>query len=215
MTELELAIGDKNLSSWSLRPWLALKQSGLPFRETMVRLGQPDTREKLGSFSPSGLVPVLRHGDLVIWDSLAICEYVNELTPDRTLWPTEAAARAEARAVSAEMHSGFSNLRQVWPMNFARVGMRHLKPDAVRRDIARIVDIWTSTRRKFGAGGPFLFGRFSIADAMYAPVVSRFMTYGPLDLPPLAAAYVETIFSLPAMLEWGRGAAEEISAETA
>ncbi len=215
MTELELTIGDKNLSSWSLRPWLALKQSGVPFRETMVRLGRPDTHDKLGSLSPSGLVPVLRHGDLVIWDSLAICEYANELSPERGLWPEDPAARAEARAVAAEMHSGFSNLRQVWPMNFARVGMRHLKPDAVRRDIARIVDIWTRARQRFSAGGPFLFGTFSIADAMYAPVVSRFMTYGPLDLPPLAAAYVETIFSLPAMIEWGKAAAAETSSETA
>lgn len=211
MSELVLTIGDKNLSSWSLRPWIVMKQSGIPFAEETVRLDRPDTRRILDETSPSGLVPFLTHGDVKIWDSLAIVEYLNDLFPGKQLWPADIAARAFARAVSAEMHSGFSALRTVWPMNFSREGMRHLTGN-VQRDIGRIDTIWSACRTRFGAGGDFLFGAFSIADAMYAPVVSRFLTYGPVALSDKAAAYVETVRALPAYKEWGEGARAETSA---
>lgn len=206
---LTLHIGDKNLSSWSLRPWLILKLAGIPFTEKMIRFGRPTTRAEMLEHAPTGLVPCLIDGRTAIWDSLAIAEYLAESFPEKRLWPEDKQARAEARSISAEMHSGFSNLRTVWPMNFSRQGMRHIRPDAVRADIARIADIWTGARTRNSAGGPFLFGGFSIADAMYAPVVSRFMTYGPVELPPLAAAWRDMMFALPAMREWGVGAAAE------
>jgi len=214
---ITLHIGDKNLSSWSLRPWLILKQAGIPFTENMIRFGRPETRAEMLRRSPTGLVPCLVDGEVSVWDSLAIAEYLAESFPEKGLWPSERPARAEARAISAEMHSGFSALRTVWPMNFARQGMRHIQPDAVRADIARIAEIWEGARRRWGerdqSGGPFLFGRFSIADAMYAPVVSRFVTYGPVKLPPRAAAWRDMMFALPAMREWGEGAATEASPE--
>ena len=209
MSDLTLYIGDKNLSSWSLRPWLILKQAAIPFVERTIRLGQPTTRGDILEKSPNGLVPCLTHGKLTIWDSLAIAEYLAETFPDKQLWPADKSARAEARSISAEMHSGFSNLRTVWPMFFAREGMRHLRPDAVKRDIARIAEIWTGARTRYGKGGPFLFGAFSIADAMYAPVVSRFVTYGPVELPPAAAEWRDMMFALPAMQEWGAVAKAE------
>lgn len=208
--KLHLYIGDKNLSSWSLRPWLALRQSEIAFEETVVALNRPGTADMIAKAgSPSGLVPCLFADGFAIWDSLSICEFLAEAFPDKALWPKEAKARARARSVAAEMHSGFAELRKVWPMNFARAGLRHLQPPGVRRDIDRIAEIWTSCRREFGDGGPFLFGRFSAADAMYAPVVSRFMTYGPVDLAAEAAAYRDMIWSLPAMRAWGEGAARE------
>lgn len=206
---LTLYIGDKNLSSWSLRPWLMMKEAGIPFTEKMIRFGRPATRAEMLEVSPTGLVPSLSDGAISVWDSLAIGEYLAESFPEKRLWPNERAARAEARSISAEMHSGFSSLRTVWPMNFSRIGMRHIQPDAVRADIARIADIWRGARERHGASGPFLFGRFSIADAMFAPVVSRFMTYGPVDLPPLAAQWRDMMFALPAMREWGVAAAAE------
>lgn len=209
MQKLTLAIGDKNLSSWSLRPWLLMKQAAVPFTEETIYLDRPETREILAEKSPSGLVPFLTHGDVKIWDSLAISEYVSELYPEKQLWPANRSARAVARAVSAEMHSGFSALRTVWPMNFTREGLRHLTGN-VRRDIERIDALWSMCRKRYGAGGDFLFGAFSIADAMYAPVVSRFVTYGPLALSAEAAAYMETIRALPAYREWGEGARAEV-----
>jgi glutathione S-transferase len=207
-----LYIGDKNLSSWSLRAWFLLKQAEIPFEEKLIPLDRPSTNATIKEKSPSGLVPCLVHDGLVVWDSLAIAEYVAETFPEKKLWPDDRAARARARSVSAEMHSGFAELRKVWPMNFSRVGMRHLQPASVKKDIERIAAIWTDCRKTFGEGGPFLFGRFSIADAMYAPVVSRFMTYGPVDLPEQAAAYRDMMFALPAMREWGEGAAKETHA---
>lgn len=209
MQKLTLAIGDKNLSSWSLRPWLLMKQAAVPFTEETIYLDRPETREILAEKSPSGLVPFLTHGDVKIWDSLAISEYVSELYPEKQLWPANRSARAVARAVSAEMHSGFSALRTVWPMNFTREGLRHLTGN-VRRDIERIDALWSMCRKRYRAGGDFLFGAFSIADAMYAPVVSRFVTYGPLALSAEAAAYMETIRALPAYREWGEGARAEV-----
>lgn len=212
MSGLVLGIGDKNLSSWSLRPWFLMKHAGVPFTEENIRLDRPETREILSEKSPSGLVPFLTHGNIKIWDSLAIMEYLAELFPEKQLWPEDAGARAVARSVAAEMHSGFSALRTVWPMVFTREGMRHVTSGGVRRDIDRINDLWTRCRKEFGDGGDFLFGRFSVADAMYAPVVSRFVTYGPVELSAEAANYRDMIFALPAMREWGEGAARELAA---
>lgn len=215
MTDLVLTIGDKNVSSWSLRPWILLTQAEIPFTEENIKLDTPQSRKTLKEKSPSGLVPFLTHGDVQIWDSLAIAEYLNELFPEKQLWPEDRRARAVARAISAEMHSGFSTLRTLWPMMFTRAGLRHLDAGGVRRDIDRIDQLWTRCRKEFGAragsGGDFLFGRFSIADAMYAPVVSRFVTYGPVELSPEATAYRDMMIALPAMKKWGDGATAEIA----
>jgi len=210
MSDLTLIIGNKNLSSWSLRPWIAMKQAGIEFAERKILLDRPETKGEIKKYSPSGRVPCLIDGDLAIWDSLSILEHLAEKFPEKHLWPEDAKARAIARSVTAEMHSGFSDLRNLWPMNFSREGMRHLTY-GLDRDIARIAEIWETSRRDYGEriGGPFLFGAFSIADAMYAPVVSRFVTYGPVDLPPRAAAWLKMMWSLPAMREWGAGAKEE------
>ena len=210
MADLILTIGDKNLSSWSMRPWLLLKQADIPFREQTIKLDQPETRKKLLSLSPSGLVPVLSDGDTTIWDSLAIAEYLNDHFPEKQLWPSNTAARAVARSITAEMHSGFSALRSVWPMNFTRLNLQHLTSGGVQRDINRIDEIWTTARQSFGQNGDFLFGEFSIADAFYAPVVSRFMTYGPVALSVESQRYLETMTALPAYQEWGEGAFKEI-----
>ncbi len=201
---LTLVIGDKNVSSWSLRPWLLLKQAGIPFTEHQIRLDRPDTKAEISKVSPSGRVPCLIDGDLAIWDSLSIAEYLAERFPDMALWPQDARARAIARSVCAEMHSGFQGLRSLWPMNFAREGMRHLTY-GIDGDIARIGEIWERCRRDFGREGAFLFGAFSIADAMYAPVVSRFQTYGPVKLPQLADEWRAMMWARPAMREWGQG----------
>jgi glutathione S-transferase len=208
MTDLTLFIGDKNLSSWSLRPWLAMTYAGISFTERLIRLDQESTRAEISDVSPSSRVPCLLDGDLVIWDSLSICEYLAEKFPEKHLWPDDRRAHATARSVSAEMHSGFSGLRSMWPMYFLREGMRHTT-HGIEGDIARIIEIWENCRRDFGAGGAFLFGRFSIADAMFAPVVSRFVTYGPVALPERAAAWRDMMWALPAMREWGKGALAE------
>lgn len=205
---LTLVIGDKTLSSWSLRPWLLMKAADIPFTERLIRLDRPETKAEIAKVSPSGRVPCLIDGETAIWDSLAIAEYLAEAFPGKGLWPEAVKARAIARAVSAEMHSGFQALRSFWPMNFTREGMRHTTY-GIAGDIARIAEIWETCRRDFGVGGPFLFGRFSIADAMYAPVVSRFQTYGPVELPPLADEWRAMMWSLPAMREWGEGARSE------
>lgn len=211
MTELTLYVGDKNLSSWPLRPWLVLTQAGIPFTEKSIRLDQPTSKSEILAKSPSGLVPCLVDGEIVVWDSLAIMEYLAETFPEKALWPADRAARARARSVSAEMHSGFGELRKTWPMNFTRTGMRHPCPPGVRKDIDRIAEIWTDARKEFGAGGPFLFGRFSIADGMYAPVASRIATYGPLSLPAEAEAYQKMMVALASMKEWGDGASAELA----
>ncbi len=212
MTGLTLTIGDKNLSSWSLRPWVLMTHAGVAFTEETIKLDQLYSRKILLEKSPSGLVPFLTNGDVTVWDSLAIAEYLNELFPEKQLWPEDAHARAIARSVSAEMHSGFSALRTVWPMVFTREGLRHVTSGGVQRDVDRINDLWTRCRTTYGGGGDFLFGNFSIADAMYAPVVSRFITYGPVSLSPEAAAYRDMMFALPAMKKWGDGARAELAA---
>lgn len=201
MPALTLVIGNKNYSSWSLRPWLVLRQAGIPFKEVRIPLYRPDTRDELRAWSPSGLVPLLRDGELKVWDSLAICEYLNERFPEHQLWPADAAARAVARSVSAEMHSGFTGLRGAMCVN---IRARH--PDQGRtpeclKDIARILALWEDCRAHFGAGGDFLFGRFGIADAMFAPVVLRFQTYE-VELNGMARDYADAILALPALRAW-------------
>jgi len=212
MTELILTIGDKNLYSWSFRPWFLLTAAGIPFTEENIRLDRPETRGMLKEKSPSGLVPFLTHGETQIWDSLAIMEYAAELFPEKQLWPEDQKARALARAISAEMHSGFSALRSVWPMMFLREGLQHTTQSGVAGNIARIDQLWTLCRKRYVAGGDFLFGKLSIADAMYAPVVSRFFTYGPVDVSPESKAYMEAMRATGAWKKWTKGAEEEVKA---
>lgn len=210
-----LVIGNKNWSSWSLRPWLAMRRAGLAFEEINIRLRRPDSKAEILKHSPSGLVPTLIDGDLVIWDSLSILEYLAEQHPDQQLWPAERDGRARARSVAAEMHSGFAPLRQHCPMEvLARSPMAEV-PDDVAANVRRIVAIWRDCRTQFGSDGPFLFSRFSVADAMYAPVAARFRTYLP-DLGPFgddgtAQGYVETIFAMPEMAAWEEGARTQMA----
>lgn len=200
MTPLTLIIGNKNYSSWSLRPWLVLRQAGIPFEEVRIPLYGPESAILLTAWSPSGKVPALHDGAIRVWDSLAICEYLHERFPEHHLWPADAAARAVARSVSAEMHAGFGSLREHMSMNIrARYPGKGRTPECLA-DIERILAIWTDCRARFG-GGPFLFGRFGIADAMYAPVVLRFQTYG-VALEGAARGYADTVLALPAMQEW-------------
>lgn len=208
-----LVIGNKYTSSWSLRPWLAMKQAGIPFTEVNINLRAPDKTEQILAHSPAGKVPVLWADDLMIWDSLAILEYLAEAHPDKGLWPLEPPARAVARAASAEMHSGFQALREHCPMKFLASDPKTELIEPVAADIRRIVTLWKYCRADFGGDGPFLFSGFSIADAMYAPVASRLQTYVP-DLAAFgddgtAAAYIETLFALPAMAAWGDGVRQE------
>lgn len=211
-----LVIGSKNYSSWSLRPWLAMKRGGIAFREIVIDLKSPSRLAELSRYSPSGKVPVLRIGDLVVWDSIAIVDTMADRHPEAQLWPVDKDARAIARSLAAEMHAGFFDLRQSCPMNLLAREPRAALPDAVAENVRRIVTIWKEARGRFGKGGPFLFGAFSNADAMYAPVASRFRTYVP-DLKAYgddgtAAAYVEAIFAMPEMAEWMDGARREEAA---
>lgn len=200
--KLTLVIGNKNYSSWSMRPWVVLKACGVPFEEVRIPLytGEAD-KARILSFSDAGKVPVLVDGDTTIWDSLAIIEYLAERFPEANLWPRDPALRAHARSISAEMHSGFQALRSECGMNLHRpVGAKALS-DAAKADIARIDRIWTACRRRAAGEGPFLFGTFGAADAMYAPVVHRFRTYA-LSAGPEATAYIEAMLSHPAVAEW-------------
>ncbi len=215
-TRYRLVIGNKAWSSWSLRPWLAMRRLGLPFEEINVRLRRPDSKAEILKHSPSGLVPTLLDGDLVIWDSLAILEYLADQHPEAQLWPSERAARAMARCASAEMHAGFTALRQHCPMDLLARAPQATLPDDVAADIRRIVALWRECRRRFGRSGPFLFSEFCGADAMYAPVASRLRTYVP-DLAlygddGMAQTYVEAIFAMPEMDAWTEGARAEQSA---
>lgn len=198
---MKLVIGNKNYSSWSLRPWLLMRVLDLPFEELLVPLYGPDSREQLRLHTPSGKVPTLRDGDVVVWDSLAIVEYLAEQYPGVAVWPQDAEVRALARCVAAEMHSGFTALRTHMPMNcrVSHPGRGHT-PE-VLADIERIVAVWTECRARFGGSGPFLFGDFTAADAFYAPVVTRFATYG-VTLPAVCQDYAEAVLALPAMQEW-------------
>jgi glutathione S-transferase len=203
---LTLYVGNKRYSSWSLRPYIALAHSGLPFETKTILLDREVTRAEIAKVNPAGRLPVLHHDDLVIWDSLAICEYVNELAPEAQLWPADRARRARARAFCAEMHSGFAALRKNMSMDIGatKPGQGHV-PETLA-DIRRILEIWQEALA--ASGGPFLFGRFTIADAMFAPVATRFTTYG-VELDATSRAYVDTIMALPAMQAWRRDAATE------
>jgi glutathione S-transferase len=208
---LTLVIGNKNYSSWSMRPWLALRANNIAFNEVFIPLytGEADKQRILG-FTHSGKVPALIDGDVTIWDSLSIIEYVAEKFPEIRLWPEHRAARAHARSIAAEMHSGFAALRNECGMNLHRpVGAITLSDEA-RANIARIQQIWVECRARYAKSGPFLFGAFGGADAMFAPVVHRFRTYA-IEVAPEAKAYMETMMSLPAFQEWTRaGLAETI-----
>jgi glutathione S-transferase len=210
-----LVIGNKNTSSWSLRPWLAMRNAGIPFVEVNIDLRAAAAKAHILAHSPSGKVPALISDGEVIWDSLAIVEFLAEAHPKAGLWPAAPIARAMARSVSAEMHSGFPSLREQCPMDFlARAPKSDLSAE-VAAEVRRIVSIWRDCRHRFGADGPFLFGQFSAADAMYAPVASRFRTYLP-DLAlhgddGTAQSYVDTLFALPAMLQWDREAETELT----
>jgi len=205
---MQLAIGNKNYSSWSMRPWVLMKQAGIPFEEVMLRFDAftPDStfKQKLARLSPAGKVPVLVVDDFAVWDTLAIAEYLAEKFPDKALWPADERARARARSVCAEMHSGFGALRSNFPMNIEAalpdVGRKLLAEQAAARDdLARIVAIWTELLEAHG--GPMLFGAFSIADAYFAPVVMRIVGYA-LPVPPVAAAYVARVQALPSVAAW-------------
>jgi glutathione S-transferase len=198
---MKLVIGNTNYSSWSLRAWLAVRAAGLKVEEVLIDLDAPDTADRIAAHSPAGRVPVLIDGTTVVWDSLAICEYVAEIAPVTGLYPSDRAARARARSIMAEMHSGFSALRGHWPMNIRRPVRSRPATPAVEADAARIAAIWRETRERFGAGGPYLFGAFTAADAYYAPVASRFRTYA-VPLGPVESAYVDAVFAHPAMAEW-------------
>jgi glutathione S-transferase len=206
---LTLVIGTRRYSSWSLRPFLALKAAGAAFDVVEIRLRQPETKAEILKWSPSGKVPLLVHGDTKVWDSLAICEYVAELFPEARLWPDDPKARAVARAVSAEMHAGFVALRNTCPMDLCVFQPMGQVPDDVAADMVRIQALWNDCRSRFGAGGPYLFGRFSVADAMWAPVVTRTATYA-LPLDPVSEDYRQAIVALPGLVEWRDAAKAEI-----
>jgi len=227
-----LVIGNKNLSSWSLRPWLALKAAGVPFEEIVVRLDQPETRASIGRHSPAGKVPILKIAEggktVTVWDSLAICETIAERHPEAGLWPDDADTRALARSYAAEMHSGFLEVRMNLPMAFAHTIPTPALNDATGKQVARIIAAWEEALKRFpisgnrlseeearqikkpAHAGGFLFGRFSIADCLYAPVVSRFLTYG-IGLPDASAAYCARMMALPALVEWRAGAEAEVA----
>ena len=200
MDQFSLVIGDKNLSSWSMRAWLAAKASELPFKEILVPLDQPETKSELQKFSPSSKVPCLIHGDLRIWDSLAICEYIAELAPQKFLWPENKQTRAIARSYVSEMHSGFSGLRSQLSMDIRlRIEIRHLTHDTID-DIKRILFLWSEALAK--SKGPFLFGEFGIADAFFTPVVFRFISYGVQIQSPIIKKYMEHIQNYDHVKKW-------------
>jgi glutathione S-transferase len=215
MAALRLVIGNKNYSSWSMRPWVLMRQAGIPFEELMLRFDGfgPDSRFKqaITRLNPTGRVPVLLDGDLAVWDTLAIAEYLAEAFPEHGLWPADRQQRARARSVCAEMHAGFGALRSACPMNIEaslpEIGRRVLaESPAVQAELARIVALWSELLQQHG--GPMLFGGFSIADACYAPVVMRLVTYA-LPVPPEIAAYIDRVLALPGVAAWCREARAE------
>ena len=208
MSELTLVIGNKNYSSWSMRPWVLLKQLAIPFDEVKLRFNSKEWDESIKRWSPSGLVPVLWRGEQSVWDSLAIMEAVHEWFPDRGVWPRDAVARAFARCAAAEMHSGFRDLRTHMPMNIRASHPGKGMQPGVQANIDRICALWTEARSRFGAGGPFLFGSFSACDAMYAPVVMRFNTYA-VSLPAEAERYCAAMRDAPGVRAWIDGALQE------
>jgi glutathione S-transferase len=207
-----LVIGNKLHSSWSLRPWILMRQLGIPFDEVLIPFSNPfhspEWKAQVRQYSPAAKVPALVDGDVAVWESLAIMEYVAEMRPDLPVWPRGAGARAMARSISAEMHAGFGALRSACPMNLGKKYGEKDRGAAVARDVARVVEIWRTARERFGAGGPFLFGAFGAADAMYAPVVTRFDTYG-IAVDPVCRAYMDAVLGTPAFREWRAAALAE------
>jgi glutathione S-transferase len=205
---LTLVIANKNYSSWSLRGWLMLKHVGVPFQEVVVPLRTPETRAAMMRYSPSGKAPCLVDGDVTVWESLAIGEYLAERFPQAGLWPTNPGARAVARSIANEMHGGFIPLRRFMPMNIRASLPGYGRAEGVQDEINRIEAIWRDTRSRFGADGTMLFGAFTIADAMFAPVANRFRTYG-VTLSETAEDYAKALLALPAMQEWAAAAEAE------
>ena len=203
-----LIIGNRNYSSWSLRAWLALEATGLKFDEVVIPLGQDNTSEEILRWSPTARVPAFKDGEVLLWDSLAICEHLAEAFPEAGLWPADTCARATARSVVAEMHSGFVALRKHMPMNLRASYPGASREPGVDEDIARITAIWEECRRNHGAGGDLLFGQFTIADAFYAPIVSRFLTFG-VSPGGIAGEYMDAVWVLPAMQDWAEKARAE------
>jgi len=205
---MKLVIGNKNYSSWSFRPWIAMKVAGIAFEEEVISLDAKDFKARVNKVSGSGKVPALADGAALVWESLAILEYLAEKFPQARLWPSDPAARAHARAIAAEMHAGFVPLRRHLPMNMWRPVLARELPPEVEANVRRVEAIWTDCRGRFGAGGAFLTGAFGAADAMYAPVVSRFHTYG-VAVAPVARAYMDAVMALPAWSEWRAAALKE------
>jgi glutathione S-transferase len=205
---LRLVIVNKAYSSWSLRPWLLMTHFGLPFEETVIPMGEPDTRARILEISPTGKCPALIDGEVVVWESLAIVEYLAETFSELAIWPRDRAARAHARALSNEMHGGFPALRNHCPTQFLRPVRKIALPAEVEADVARIEQAWAQARARFGAGGAFLFGEFCAADAMFAPVVNRFHVYD-IAVAPQTRAYMDAIMRLPAWKAWISGAQSE------
>ena len=205
---LKIVIGNKNYSSWSMRAWVALKQTGAPFEEVLVPLDTPQTAEGIAKHSAAGKVPVLIDAGVTVWDSLAICEYLAEKFPEAKLWPEEREKRAVARSVCAEMHSGFQALRNDCPMKIkARLPVGTMRPE-LAADVQRVSNLFAGTRKQYGSGGPYLFGAFSNADAFFAPVAARVKTYA-LPLEPAAQEYVDALWAAPAVKAWVDGALAE------
>ena len=204
---LTLVIGSKNYASWSMRPWLALAYHKIPFEEVVIPLDTPETAAAIRRYSPAGKVPVLIDDGATIWETIAILFHIAERFPGARLWPEEKKTRAHAFAIASEMHGGFAALRQQCPMNIKRRKKRELSSEAVA-DIRRITEMWRDARERFGQGGEFLFGAFSAADCMYAPVATRIRSYE-IDVDAVTAAYVESIYALPAFRRWQEGALQE------
>ena len=208
MNRPTLVIGNKNYSSWSMRAWVLLRSLEVDFEEVQLKFHSDAWRTNIGRWSPTGLVPVLWLDRSPVWDTLAIVETTAERWPDKEAWPREAPGRAVARSICAEMHAGFGALRAAMPMNIRGSYPGHGMTPAVGRDIDRVVAIWTSCRESFGRDGSLLFGRFTAADAYYAPIVTRFVTYG-VSLPPVAQRYAEAVLMLPAVRQWSAAARTE------
>ena len=207
---MKLVIGNKVYSSWSLRPWIVMKAFSIPFEEVVLQLRETDTRDRILAHSPSGKVPALIDDGVTVWDSLAIMEYLADKFPDRAIWPKDRIARAHARCASAEMHSGFATLRNACSMNVTRRFKARDRGEAVAADVARVTGIWREAREKFGAntGQPFLYGDFSAADGMYAPVVTRLHSYS-IAVDAVSQAYLEAVLGHPAYTAWLAGAVDE------
>jgi glutathione S-transferase len=200
---MRLLIGNKCYSSWSLRAWLLMRATGIAFTEQLVPLDQPGFKEAIFAAAPGsgGTVPTLVDGEIAVWETLAICEYLHDTRPDAGIWPRDKAARAHARAISSEMHAGFTALRNACPMNLGKRFATRDRGPGVTRDVERLTALWREARERFGAGGPFLYGAFSAADAMYAPVVTRLDTYG-IAVDPVSQDYMQAVLALPAYREW-------------